>query len=1082
MLPAIAVGIVLMFFLGFPAGAQSPQGTILGTVTDSSGALVSGAKVTITNQDTHVVREFSTNNTGYYNAPFMPVAVYMVTVEAQGFKKSEHKDVKIYTGQTARIDVVLTVGDVASSVTVSGGGVQLIQTEKPTLSDSIGTLELKELPSNGRYFMNYLALSAGTSGISNTVINGGQRLAVNFVMDGVNIKDMSGGAYTAEVTNAGPSVESMEEVTVKSSTAGTDTGIGTSEVHLITKSGSNHFHGSLLEYYRGNFAEARNEFNATNKIPRTVRNQFGGSFSGPIIKNKTFFFFNYEGFELRSGTTTRLTVPTAQERGGDFSDYTGISVLRDPLSGTSVTSQTPFPNKTIPTSRIDAVANKVLNYFNYPVPNLPGLNSNYIYSLVSPQNVKQYTLKVDHMLSPKDTLSVRSWQAWTYSKGYQGWDTKSAIAFRDYLDTNLQGTWSRIFTPAVSNELRFGWWNMPRSISTEDPGQNLYDTLGISGVTNSDPAMYNAGPRFNFTGTGVVNSIGVSSAFPQIFKTRTGTITDTVSIVKSHHTIKAGTQILIAHEPWTSTSNIRGTILYNGASSLWWSTNNAFADMLMGIPYNSQLAQPAVAGAANLRESDWGFYATDDWKVTPNFTMTMGLRWDYLTPMTEQHDVGLSMYDPYTHSVVVNSPTLLSNFPSTIGGGSGLPIVTSRSLGLGNALQEPDKNNWGPRVGLAWRPLGDNNMVIRGGYGIYYADQCLLWQGRQNTNQPWVSSYSYYSMINSTTLLSNAQPFQSGSKQSASFYSMDRYFKTSYTQQWNATVEKTFKGDYAWRLSYVGNKGTKLRQPLNIDQAISVAKVNGTNTYTYPITELSGATTFYSIANSTYNSMQNEVKKRWSKGLLFTANWTWAKGIETDHDDSTPMNSYNLNLDRANSMYVSRHTVSAWAVYEMPFGHHRTFLSGVPRWADAIVGGWNLSGISRYWTGQYATLTASNVGTRPDVVPGVDPFQGVPAGRWFNAAAYTDTPYDSDHPTIVFGNCARNSLKTPNQYQLDVSMAKSFTVREGQKFTVKVESFNMPNHPNLGMPATNIDNAISVGTITSAGQARYFQWSARYEF
>jgi hypothetical protein len=193
------------------------------------------------------------------------------------------------------------------------------------------------------------------------------------------------------------------------------------------------------------------------------------------------------------------------------------------------------------------------------------------------------------------------------------------------------------------------------------------------------------------------------------------------------------------------------------------------------------------------------------------------------------------------------------------------------------------------------------------------------------------------------------------------------------------------------------------------------------------------------------------------------------------------MNSYNLNLDRGNSSYVSRHTISIWGVYEMPFGHHRSLLNNCPRLLDAVIGGWNLSGSSRYWTGQYVSLSAS-VGTRPDVVAGVDPFSNIPAGRWFNYKAYKDTPYDSDNPTIVYGNSARNSLRTPNQYQLDMSLAKSFTVREGQRFTVRAEAFNAPNHANLSTPPTNIDNTSTAGLITSAGQARYFQWSARYEF
>jgi len=1056
--------------------AQSPQGSILGAVTDTTGAFVVDARVIITEQNTQVAREFTTNSAGSYQASFLPVGTYAVTVEAKGFKKFHMSDVRLATGRTVRVDATLAVGDIATSVTVDGSAIPLIQVEKPTISATLSKLEIKELPSNFRYFMNYLSLMPGGSGISSTVINGGQRLAVNFVMDGVNIKDMSGGGYTAEI-GAGPSVEGMEEVTVKTSTAGTDTGLGTAEVHLITKSGTNQYHGSLFEYYRSNLGEARNLFNATNKIPRSVRNQFGGSLGGPILKNRTFFFFNYEDAEPRTGSTSRVSVPTTLMRSGDFSEYPGL-VLRDPSTSNSVSTQLPFANNTIPASRIDGVAKKIVDYFNYPYPNLSGITSNYMYSLVAQQSLKQYTLKVDHMLTSKDTLSVRAWQGWTYAKSPQGYDWKSAIAMRDYVVTNLQGTWARVFTPSVSNEVRFGWWNMPRMISTEDPGMNLYDHLGISGVTVTDPKAQNAGPRISFGGTGSLQFIGVSTAFPQIFKTRTGTINETLSIVTPRHSVRAGTQILIVHEPWQSTSNIRGSINYSGSTTAWWSSGHSYADFLLGTPYSSSLAQ-TTSGPVYLREKNYGVFITDDWKLSRTFTLSLGLRWEYLTPLTEEHNVGLSSFDQYNRVVVVNSPTVLGSFPSVIGSGNGLKIVTSQSLGLGNALQEPDKNNWAPRLGIAWRPFGKDTTVIRGGYGVYFADQCLLWQGRQATNQPWVTSYSYSS---STAVLTNSQPFASGARQAPTYTSFDRYFRTSYTQQWNLTLEKLFRNDIAWRISYVGNKGTDLRQPLNINQATSVAKVGSSLVYTYPFPELSGATTSFSMANSTYNALQTEVKKRWSKGLTFNANWTWAKAIDTDHDDSTPMNSYSLNADRGNSSYVSRHTVVAWGVYDLPVGKGRPFLTNAPKWLDGIAGGWNVSGTSRYWTGQYVSL-AANVGTRPDVVLGVDPFEDVPAGRWFNPAAYTATYYNSDSPAIVFGNSARNSLRTPNQYQLDLSLAKSFYIREGHRVSVRAECFNAPNHPNLATPSsTNINDTANVGKITSAAQARYFQWSLRYEF
>jgi len=441
--------------------AQSPQGSFQGRVTDATGAAMPGAKVIITNQETQILREAVATEAGDYAAPFLPIGLYTVSIEAAGFKKLVKQDIRLATGQTLRVDLPLEVGDVTTSVTVSGGGMQLVETEKPTLSNTLTARQLNDLPSN-RYFMDFMRATPGVSGTMLTVINGGQRLTVNFVMDGVSIKDRVRGEYTAEV-GVGPSIESLEEVSIKTSTMGTDTGLGTSEIHLSTKAGSNEFHGSLYEYYRGNFAEARNRFNATNKIPRTVRNQFGGSLGGPIIKDRTFFFFNFEDLEQRNGDFRRITVPTERMLAGDFSEYPGV-VLRDIDSGTTVAAQAPFPNNIIPAGRIDPSAKTILDFFRYPATNLPGITNNFQTSLVGPKYTRQFTIRGDHRLSGKDTINARIWKAWIKSAVPQGYDLQSTVANIAYNPININGTWVRIITPRMTNEARFGYLDFPRAI------------------------------------------------------------------------------------------------------------------------------------------------------------------------------------------------------------------------------------------------------------------------------------------------------------------------------------------------------------------------------------------------------------------------------------------------------------------------------------------------------------------------------------------------------------------------------------------------------------------------------------------
>lgn len=1057
---------------GFSLYAQSPQGTIVGTVTDPSRAVVAQVKVLVTNQDTGVTRELTANTAGEYSAPFLPVGTYSVRANTPGFKSFEMKDVRLATGQTVRVDVHLEVGDVTTGITVEGSDVPLIQTEKAVLVSSMGAREIRELPS-GRYFMNYLRFATGASGSSGTVFNGGYRLDVNFVMDGVNIKDRVRGEYTSDI--AGPSVEAMEEVSLKSSTAGTDTGLGTSEVHMITKSGTNQFHGNLFEYYRGNFAEARNRFNSTNKIPRTVRNQFGGSLGGPIVRNRTFFFFNFEGLEARSGSTSRITAPTTLMRGGNFSEYPGL-VLRDPSTSTVIANQLPFPDDTIPASRISPTALTILDYFNYPTANQPGLTNNYLFSLSFPKNDRQYTLKLDHTLSSKDTLSGRLWQDWTHTAYLGGYDLKSNVGLVDYNDTNISATWTRILTPSATNEARFGWYNFPRDLAVMDPGQDLNELFGIQGITIVDPYIQNSGPQFSFGGVGGVQAIGNNTSWPQVLRTRTYAFNDTFSLVKSVHSLRAGVQLLFVHVPYFSVVNTRGALTFTGTNTSWWSSGYAFADFLLGTPNTAAKADPTPV--RNLRERDYGFFVTDDWKVMHNLTLTLGLRYDYISPLREANNVGLSGLDLQTMSVVVNSSTLPSGFDTRIGAAGGLPVVTAESLGLGNALQKPDRNNFTPRMGIAWRPKGNDSMVFRAGYGIYNAETCMLFSARQTYSPPWTYARSFRS---STSVLSLNTPFQAGSAQTPSITSFDRNIRSPYTQQWNATLEKTLAPDIGWRVSYVGSKGTNLWQPLNVDQATNVTRSGSSYIYTYPIPQLSGATTWFSMANSSYHSLQTEVRKRWSEGFEFTGNWTWAKSLDNNIDSSTPLNSYNLRADRGDSIYAHRHTVSIWGIYEFPFGRGKTFLRNAPRWMDAVVGGWRLASANRWYSGRFVSVSA-NTGGRADRVLGVDMFSNVPAGRWFNPAAFSVPFYDPENPTIVFGNSARNILPTPSQLSMDMALSKTFHVREGHRIVVRAESFNMPNHPNPGVPATNISDAANVGKITSAGKARNFQWSARYEF
>lgn len=1071
--------LILWLVAGACVHAQSPQGTILGRVTDSSGAVVAGAKVIIANELTEVSREVTATDAGEYTAPFLPVGSYRVRTEVPGFKRLTRTNIGLATGQTVRVDLSLEIGDLAGSVTVSGGGMQLVETDKPTLFDSFNSRRLTELPST-RQFVDFQAMTLGASPVNSSVINGGQRLTVNFVMDGVTVTERVRSIAPAWDVG-GPSVESLEELSVKTSTMGSDTGLGTSEVHLSTRAGTNRFHGSLFEYYRGNFAEARNAFNATNKIPRTVRNQYGGSLGGPILKDRTFFFFNYDDLQLRQGDARRVTVPTAPMLQGNFSEYPNLK-LRDPASGNTVAGQVQFPGNTIPASRISSVATNILKYFSYPQANLAGLTNNYQTSLVAPNYYRQFTVRMDHQLSGKDTLNGRLWRARNYRVNPQGYDMRTNVSYFDYSTTNANGTWIRILSPRITNEARFGFFDFPRAINPTDHGGDMFQALGIQGVTIVAPEIQKYGPQFTFGSTGSVASTGENQVFPQVLASRTYSFNNTLSLVSSRHSLRFGVQLQYVQMPFYSTGYGRGVIAFSGVQSPV-STGHAFADFLLAAPNNATLAD--THPVRHLREESYSFFVADDWKVGPTLTLNLGVRYEYLTPLTEAGDQGLSSFDAPTRSVLVNSATLPAGKPTTVGTGAGLPVVTSRSVGLGNALQASDKNNVAPRFGFAWRPFGGTRTVLRGGYGIYYNDTCVLFTARQTYNAPWTLRRTYTSDVN--TRLTTSTPFLVGSLQAPSFTSFDRNIRSQYSQQWNLTFEREIFANTAFRLAWVASKGVKLWTTQNIGQAIDVyrdASQKLVKVYSYP--ELSGATNWNSIGNSIYHSMQTEVRRRYANGLDLQANWVWAKHIDDDTDSANPQNSFDLRRERADSIYSSRHRVTVSAIYELPFGRGKRWMGTAPKAAALVLGGWRLSGFQQWYTGAFITPTFTNPlgvgGSRVDRVLGVGIMENVPAGLWFNPAAFSAPPVSSDKPSLVYGNSARNVIPTPNQFNMNMALSKSFPVREGHSFTIRAEVFNVPNNVNLGSPASNISNLVTVGRITSAGAARNFQWSARYDF
>jgi hypothetical protein len=653
--------------------------------------------------------------------------------------------------------------------------------------------------------------------------------------------------------------------------------------------------------------------------------------------------------------------------------------------------------------------------------------------------------------------------------------------------TNIVATETHSFSPSVVNEFRFGYLHQTTAFASYPQSSDIYQKLGISGIDVSIPSVQSLyGPGFTFGGTGSVVAIGGWPYGFEHFEDKDFLFNETITMIRGPHTLRFGFGYERFNEPTCACSE-GANIAFTGSNSPV-STGNAFADFLLDAPSSGNLTDPYPL--PQLLRRDMSAFALDDWKVTPKLTLNLGVRYDYLSPLSEANDRGLSTFDRATNSVVINSPNLPSGLPQRIGIGDGVPMVTSMSLGLGRSLQQANHADFSPRLGLAWRPFGDTSTVFRIGYGIYYAGTDMSYKSWQTRNPPWAITNNYASDIDSRMTLE--APFSGGSTLLApTIRSTAIYLPDEYMQQWNVAIERQISRNVALTVSYVGSQGTHLLVPLDYNQVVSSGRnPDGTLVTVRPVPELNSIPVFQAAGNRSYHSLQVDLRKRWSSGFQLDGNWTWAKSIDDSLDQgSSPQNSRDLEAERADSGYTLPHVLNIVGIYELPFGQQRRFLGGSSRLVDAVIGGWALSGVYRLQSGGFYTPSFSNAfaafgvgGSRPNRLAGVPVNSDIPAGLEFNPAAFSAPTYNPDVPEVVYGNSARNVIHGPSWADLDLSITKSLHVWEKQRLFVQAEAFNSLNTVNIQGFNTNISDAVNVGRPTSAGAARSLQFALRYEF
>jgi hypothetical protein len=1042
----------LIVLLTTIAMAQSTLGTIVGRVVDPSSAGISDVKVTLRNEGTNVASSHNASAQGEYVFSNIEPGFYQLTFEANGFAPYKVEHLALEVNQTARQDVTLQLGTVASSVQVTAERT-LVQTDTSSVGSVIESTQVQRMPLNGRTNMfGLLALSPGVqSAGTNPRIGGSSWIGVQATMDGSLNMEME----NTRLSNADPSLESLGEFRVIDSTGSAEYGGGTAQVIASTKSGTNEFHGSLFEYNRNRATAAKSFFATGLAKPPYNRNEFGGSLGGPIKRDKLFFFGSYEALTFRSSVTNLTAQPTTTLLNGDF---TGLGIIKDPTTGL------PFAGNKIPTTQINSSSKALIPFFS--APNLAtsaaaGLGTNYIVNLSSQQHNYRYEGRVDYAFNSTNMIFVRYFYTDTYNYA-PGPTDKFGGDQQPLNNQNAAVNYTRTISPNLVNVAVFGlqretdkFFNQNYKI---DPG------LLVPGITPY-PGLGGL-PAVSITGfTGFSDALGSGDTIPNYH------FSDTITWTKGKHTIKGGFSFLrYQFLSYGNQSPQYGSLSFTGQY-----TGNAFADFLLGdLAGSSKPLGPSNIESRNYR---YGFFLQDDWRISSKLTMNYGLRYDLPTLYRNSKGDMVNWYPNLNSLVILQSQSTAASYP-------GLPIVSGQSVGLntGNYLNNNLKQV-APRFGLAYRPLNSNRLVVRGGYGIYYDP--MPWKFGSyilGTNPPFAGTISYEPSSNTTPtlLLNNAFPTGSGSTPSGvGIVAQDPSARYPLTHQWNATAETQLSSNTVFRATYLGSERehsgmiSPINTPLATPGAVQVHR---------PYQPF-GAISFYTNgATASTQQLQLSFQRRYSAGLSFQVEYSLTKALDSSATDTgTPSVPNNWRLDRGNDSMIRTHYLVANYVYELPFGNGKKYLSSLHGLPQMLLGGWQTSGIVTAASGlPYSVTFSSSVlgwpSGRADIVG--DPGATSPGiNGWFNPAAYA-------LPTqFAYGNSAPNSLWGPGLVTWDMGAFKNFRFFERWNLQFRSEFFNTLNHPSFSNPQSNISVPTQVGKIVSTSTGpRVVQFALRLEF
>lgn len=1086
--------VLAILSLAGAVGAQSQQANLSGIVTDPQGAVIVNAEVAAVHEGTGVRSVTRTNASGFYAHRFLPIGKYRLTCEANGFRRQIREGIALTTGLDLELNIQLEIGATAESVTVTDAP-PLLETRNATSGQLIENRTIEDIPLGDRRSLNIVRLLGGavvvTTGREPQVsLAGGRAGSFMFQMDGGTGQNMRLGSGQVEMN---PPVEGMEEMKVLANNYSAEYGASSSGVLVVnTKSGTNRIKGALFEYLRNEKLDAATFFapvvnGRADKAPLRY-NVFGGAVGGPIRKNRTFYFVSYEGARRSLGLVRTYTVPTDLQKAGDFSRTTSaagaVVPIYDPAStrteGTRVVRDA-FPGNRIPAARLDPVAVRMLAY--YPVANrqadtLAGAN-NFRANAVNRAPRENVLIKVDENLGSKDKLTGRFIHTSDDETFTSAYPTPEADTQADPV-RNLQfwhGAWTRILSPTLVNDFRFTYEDRFFHSRPKGLAGNWVDKLGLKGVPN------HAFPSIAATGFVGLGNSNQREQFP----IRQHQFNNNLSWIRGRHAFKFGGEARRGSnfEVVTATSGSFGfTPLATGLPGLA-ASGNGLASLLVGFPTSFSARR-----TPEIDRYTWYLagFAQDDWTVHKDLTINLGVRWETDTPTVDKNGL-LNFFDTTAINPVSGTPGVVR-----FAGQDGLP----------NRTFHGDWNNFGPRLGFAWKPRGSEKTVIRTGVGVFYSHPgvstvntaSLGFEQSIALNSPDNGVTAPFFLRDGVPGFSLSEPVRNASfgavrlgqnpNTAVTFFEQDR--RSGYSIQYNFGLQRELPGRMVAEAAYVGSVSRKQANGnLTLNQIPPALLRTGASQRDRPFPQFSNVTILNpGLASGSYNSMLLRLERRLAGGLLLQASYTWAK-LLNDYSDSavgdesaTYSDFYNRRADWGPDGNDIRHRLTWSSVWELPFGKGKRFLADHPaRW---IAGGWSLGALFFAQTGAPFTVTAQVNSTnafsagplRADVLrnPAVS---SRTLDRWFDTEAFRQPA------PFAFGNQGVNILRGDGKISTDLSLIRSFYFTETIRLQFRAEFLNATNHPDFGLPGRSLGGP-GFGVVSSSDSPRSIQLGLRMTF